>query len=205
MSQFAPGIQDSAFFRDDVPMTKQEVRAISLAKLQVLEGHRCLDIGSGSGSVTVEMALASGDGEVVAVDSDPVALRVLATNLERFHVAQRVRVVSEAAPGALAEIGCFDRIFIGGSGTALASIMEKLPALCRSSETRVVANAICLETVGELMTLVKKGPWRDFEILEVHLARGVAAGSKTRFVPHSPTWVMSFSSADNGGAAHESC
>ena len=110
-----PGLADDLFARGDVPMTKAEVRAATMAAARLRPGERVLDVGAGTGSLTVEAALLCQPGEVVAVERDPAALELLHTNLARFGLSG-VTVVAGEAPAAIAGLAAFDAIFVGGSG-----------------------------------------------------------------------------------------
>ena len=50
-------MRDEWFIRGKVPMTKSEVRTVSLSKLELYEDCEFWDIGAGTGSVSVEAAV----------------------------------------------------------------------------------------------------------------------------------------------------
>lgn len=95
-------------------MTKQEVRAAALAKLAVQPGDTLWDVGAGTGSVSVELALAAPRGHVYAVECDPEACGLIRQNRERFH-ACNLTLVEGRAPAALADLPAPDAVFIGGT------------------------------------------------------------------------------------------
>lgn len=140
------GIPDEEFTRGDAPMTKAEVRAVTMSKLALHPQAVCCDIGAGTGSVTVEMALAAYEGQVYAVDKSEEALLLVAANCRAFHLGN-VTPVCGAAPEVLAELPSFDVAFIGGSSDRLKEIFDLL--IIKNPHIRIVVNAVLLETVHE--------------------------------------------------------
>ena len=86
MARRVPGMDDSAFVRGQVPMTKQEVRAAALARLAVRPGEVCWDVGAGTGSVAVELALSTEGSAVFAVECDEEACALIEENRRQFGV-----------------------------------------------------------------------------------------------------------------------
>mgnify|MGYP001772628250 FL=1 len=142
------GIPDELFHRDEeIPMTKEEVRAIVLSKLRLSRGYTVVDVGSGTGSVTVEMALAVGEtGKVIAIDREAKAIELTKKNLERFGVADRVKLVMGDALEVLRELDTrLDGAFVGGGSNEVEEIIRVLDQRLRKG-SRLVVDAIQLET-----------------------------------------------------------
>ncbi len=173
------GLPDSAFLRGKVPMTKSEVRAVSLSKLGLWPGAVCYDIGSGTGSVSVEMGLALrawGAGQVYAVEKKEEALELTRMNGERLLGNwQGFHVVPGSAPEALTGLPAPTHVFIGGSGGALLQVVEQV--LSREPGARIVANAITLETVAELLACRKRFRFAVWELVQVRVDSFRPAGS----------------------------
>ena len=113
------GLPDSKFCRGSkpegmVPMTKSEVRAVCLSKLQLTERSVCWDVGAGTGSVSVEMALQARRGQVYAVERVQEAAALVEENRRRFSL-DNLTVVSGCAPEACRELPAPDRVFLGGN------------------------------------------------------------------------------------------
>ena len=139
-----PGIPDEEFVRGTVPMTKQEVRACILAKLSVTPDEVCWDVGAGTGAVSVELALAS--GQVWAIERDEEALELVRRNRAR-HRAWNLHVVEGTAPVALAGLPRPDVVFVGGSAGRLQDILDVVVAA--NPNVRVCVAAIALQTLTQ--------------------------------------------------------
>jgi precorrin-6Y C5,15-methyltransferase (decarboxylating) len=138
-------LPEQAFDHRDSMVTKAEVRALALAHLAPRTGRVVWDLGSGSGSVAVECARFGAD--VLAVERDPAACRLIEANADRFGVA--VDIVTGVMPGVLAGLREPDSVFLGGGG---------LPALEQALNvghpTRVVAALAALERVGPVLEVL---------------------------------------------------
>jgi precorrin-6Y C5,15-methyltransferase (decarboxylating) CbiT subunit len=184
-----PGLPDELFERGAVPMTKSEVRALTMAAARLRPHHRVLDVGAGTGSLSVEAALLCPSGEVVAVERDDAALDLLRLNIAAFGL-RNVAVEAGDAPAALAGLSpaSFDRVLVGGSGGRLAAILEALPALLRP-DGRVVCNTACLETTAVAAAVLRTPPWSGFSCAQLSVSRGVTAGALLRFEALNPVWL----------------
>ena len=118
-------MDDSAFVRGQVPMTKQEVRAAALAKLAVRPGEVCWDVGAGTGSVAVELALSTEGSAVFAVECNEEACALIEENRRQFGV-WNLRLVRGRAPQALADLPAPDVVFIGGTKGEMTAVVLSL-------------------------------------------------------------------------------
>jgi len=181
------GIPDGEFVRGEVPMTKAEVRAVSLSRLALAPDSVCLDVGAGTGSVTVEMALAAYAGHVCAVEREEDALGLIRENCRKFHLGN-VEVVRGSAPEALEAIPPVDAAFIGGSGGKLREITALL--LAKNPQTRLVVNAIAIETACEASEILKENGLEP-EITQLCVSRSKAAGRLHLMMAQNPIYVIS--------------
>ena len=153
-----PGVPDELFCRGKVPMTKREVRAAALSRLRVQPGETCWDVGAGTGSVSIELALAARGGAVWAVEQNAAACDLIRLNRRRFGV-WNLQLREGLAPAALADLPAPDAVFVGGTkgnmDAILAAALEKNPAV------RICVSAIAPETLAAA--------------LAVFAARGLAA------------------------------
>lgn len=183
----APGLPDDRFIRDKVPMTKEEARTLAVSKLRLKPGHVVWDVGAGTGSVSVECALAASAGRVFAVERKEAALRLLEENKARFGVTN-LKVVAGAAPEALADLPAPDRVFVGGSSGRLRDILAL--ALEKNPRVRAVVSAITLETVGEAVACWRELPLGELDIVQLSAARGQAAGPYHLMMGQNPVYLI---------------
>lgn len=179
-----PGIPDERFSRGEVPMTKQLVRAAILAKLGV--GHKdvCWDVGAGTGSVSVELALQA--KEVWAVERNQEGVDLIEENRRAFG-AYNLHVVCGSAPEALSAFPAPDVVFIGGSGGQMAPIVDA--ALEANPKARICASAIALETIqAALAALASHGI--EAEVSQVSVASTKKAGELHLLMAHNPTFLI---------------
>ena len=145
ISKRTPGIEDEAFVRGEVPMTKREVRAAILSKLAVGPNDVCWDVGAGTGSVSVELALCAERGQVFAIECEQRAVELIEENRKRFKT-WNLAIVPGYAPDALKTLPAPDVVFVGGSKGKMQDVVQE--ALTRNPSARICITAIALETLG---------------------------------------------------------
>ena len=180
----APGLPDEAFIRGQVPMSKQEVRAVILAKLAVMPSDVCWDVGAGTGSVSVEMAMQG--KEVWAVEYDPEACALIRQNREKFHV-WNLTLEKGRAPEALARLPKPDKVFIGGSEGALRPILQK--AVGQNPNLRICVSAITLETAHESLEEMSAFGLEP-EVTQLSVSRTRPAGGKHLLLAQNPIFLI---------------
>lgn len=182
----APGLPDEAFERDDVPMTKQEVRAAVLAKLAVRPEDILWDVGAGTGSVSVELALAAPRGRVYAVECRPEGCALIKANREKFRTRNLV-LVEGLAPAALSDLPAPDAVFIGGSKGSLAAIVDA--ALDKNPDARICVSAIALETLSAAVAaLTARG--RTVQVSQIAVSRAKAVGGLHLMMAQNPIYLI---------------
>ena len=182
----APGLPDEAFERGDVPMTKQEVRAAVLAKLAVRPEDILWDVGAGTGSVSVELALAAPRGRVYAVECRPEGCALIKANREKFRTRNLV-LVEGLAPDALSDLPAPDAVFIGGSKGSLAAIVDA--ALDKNSDARICVSAIALESLSAAVAaLTAKG--RTVQVSQIAVSRARAVGGLHLMMAQNPIYLI---------------
>ena len=182
----APGLPDEAFERGDVPMTKQEVRAAVLAKLAVRPEDILWDVGAGTGSVSVELALAAPRGRVYAVEYRPEGCALIKANREKFRTRNLV-LVEGLAPAALSDLPAPDAVFIGGSKGSLAAIVDA--ALDKNPDARICVSAIALESLSAAVAaLTAKG--RTVQVSQIAVSRARAVGGLHLMMAQNPIYLI---------------
>lgn len=182
----ACGIPDGEFIRGQVPMTKREVRAAILSNLEICNGEILYDIGAGTGSVAVEMALLTRTGRVYAVEQRPEAWELIGANREKFG-AYGLELVRGRAPEALEPLPAPDGAFIGGSGGALEEILDCL--LDKNPRVRLCISAIAAETLGRAVSALA-GRGIEPELTQLSVARSKAAGGLHLMMAQNPVWLI---------------
>lgn len=182
------GLADEAFARvERVPMTKSEVRSVCISKLALTERSVAWDIGAGSGSVAIEMALRLKHGAVWAIERKDDALALLRENVARFGV-RNLTCVAGIAPEACASLPAPTHAFIGGSSGNMHQIIAML--LKKNPNVRIVATAISLESVAELTDCLKAFPFAQTEVVCMNVARSRKAGAYQLMMGQNPIYIF---------------
>lgn len=196
-------MRDDWFIRGDVPMTKEEVRAVSIAKLSLTASSHLLDLGAGTGSVSVEAAAVFPGLHVTAFEKNPEAVELIRKNREKAGIPEpNLRIVEGELPGTL---GVFlekirdgagvmpTHAFIGGAGGQLEEILRFIFAV--NPGIRVVLNAVTVETASHAAEVLgERGIEPEISCIQVSRAR--KAGRFHLMEGMNPVMVISF-----GGAA----
>ena len=193
------GLPDETFQRGGdgavVPMTKSEVRAVALSKLRLTADALCWDVGAGTGSVAIEMALQAREGRVYAIEKRQDALELLEENRRRLR-AWNLELVPGAAPEACQDLPAPTHVFIGGSSGNLREIIAL--ALEKNPNVRITASAIALETAAELANCMKGFSFTESEVVSLTVARSRTAGPYHLMAGQNPVYLYTFQR--NGGS-----
>lgn len=185
------GIEDEDFIRvDKIPMTKSEVRAVSISKLKLSKDSIVYDIGAGSGSVSIEVALYAHNGKVYAIEKKHDAVNLIEKNKMKFGTPN-VIVIEGSAPKALEDLPKPTHAFIGGSSGNLGDIIEKL--LDKNKDVKIVINAITLETLSEAIDCIKKFNFENTEIVNLSIAKSKKLGNYNMMMGQNPIYIISCS------------
>lgn len=182
------GLPDEAFERtESVPMTKSEVRSVCLSKLALQADSVCWDVGAGTGSVALEMALQAEKGQVYAVERKDIAVELMRQNRRKLG-ANNVSVIAGLAPEACAELPAPTHAFIGGSSGNMKEIVKLL--LEKNQNVRIVATAITLESIGELTECMKAFGFEKTEVVSMSVARNKKAGPYNLMTGQNPIYIF---------------
>ena len=179
-------------------MTKQEVRAVALAKLRLTATDTVWDVGAGTGSVSIEAALVARAGSVWAVERNATGVRLIRENADAFGCGN-VNAVPGVAPEALAKLPVPDAVFVGGSAGELPSIVEA--ALEKNSQVRLCVPCVTVETLTEACALLSGSRFKGFEACQVSAARAEAVGSHHLMKAQNPVFLVSARGAGGEGGA----
>ena len=181
------GLADDLFMRSKVPMTKQEVRSVSMSKLMPKATDVIYDIGAGTGSCSIELALLANKGKVWAFERNPLAVELLGKNKELFGVANLDIIAGEALEN-IKDMPAPDCVFVGGSGGDLCQMLDII--YTKNSSCRIVINAITIETLAEVAEYYKQHQDYALEIVNVFVARGKHLGNYNLMMAQNPVYVM---------------
>lgn len=187
--KLTPGVREEEFIRDRVPMTKEEVREVSICKLGLHRGAVVFDIGSGTGSVAMEMAGLSPDIQVYAIERKKEAVSLILQNKEKFSL-DNVTVMESEATEAIKSLPKPTHAFIGGSSGNLKKILKLLYEM--NPELRVVMNAISMETICEIKEIPDAYPVENQELVQMQVSRSQTAGSYHLMKAENPVWIYAF-------------
>lgn len=181
------GMADSQFVRGKAPMTKEEVRTVSLSKLQLKEDSICYDVGAGTGSVSIEMAVCAHQGKVYAIEKKEDAVELLEINKKKFGV-DHLEIIRGYAPEALEALPAPTHAFVGGSSGNMRQILYVL--LQKNPEVRIVINCIALETVAETLKAVREIGFSYTEIVQVGVSRAKELGAYHMMMAENPIYII---------------
>lgn len=179
-------IPDEKFIRGDAPMTKSEVRALSVAKLKLRPDSIVYDVGAGTGSVSVEMALAAFRGKVYAIEKEDDAANLIELNKKRFKTPN-IEVIQGLAPEAFRELPAPTHAFIGGSSGNLKQIVGDL--LEKNPDIRIVINSVTIETMAETFQVIKELNLVEEDITNINVSRARHLGRYHLMTAQNPVYI----------------
>lgn len=179
-------IPDEEFTRGDAPMTKSEVRALSVAKLKLSDDSVIYDIGAGTGSVSIEMALVAVNGTVYAIEKETEAADLIEVNKLKFKTPN-LQVVRGLAPEAMADLPKPTHAFIGGSSGNLKDIIACL--LDKNPEIRIVINSVTIETLEETTQVIKEFDLVEEEITCINVSKARKLGRYHLMTAQNPVYI----------------
>lgn len=181
------GIPDEEFLRGKVPMTKAEIRVQVLAKAQILPTDKIVDIGAGTGSISIEAAGLAPEGVVYAIEHNPEAQELILANQHKFGAAN-LRLLPGAAPDVFAQLPTVDVCIIGGSSGRLPEILAQVPL---HKGGRVVITAVTLETAAQGLQLLADYNYRDIDAISIQAVRWKAVKTLHMAQALNPIFIIS--------------
>ena len=191
-------MKDELFVRGGVPMTKSEVRAVCISKLELCPDSILYDIGAGTGSVSVEASGYLTRGKIFAVEKKPEAQELIEANKKKFS-ADCITMIKGTAPKALSGLETATHVFLGGTSGNLEEVLDLV--VRTNPNVRVVANFIALESLSEMLLWLKKHSI-EAEIVQMQVSRAKTAGSYHMMMGQNPVYIISF--GGEGGKSFDS-
>jgi cobalt-precorrin-6B (C15)-methyltransferase len=184
-----PGIPDELFERSEqVPITKEEVRAITISKLRLNEGFAAIDVGCGSGSLTVEICNQSKGGAVYAIDFDERAVELTRLNLSRFGF--KAEVILSDAENALPRLPQVNSIVIGGTWGNSRKIIEMGISKLQTNG-RLVVNTILIESAYEALSTIYSANLEEVDVTQVLISKSRKVTTGTMMLARNPVLIIS--------------
>ena len=185
-----PGIPDEFFLREEeVPITKEEVRSIVISKLRLKETNSVIDIGCGSGSITVELCLQCQKGKVFGVDLDLQAVNLTKKNLEQFKVYAEIK--QGDAMDILESLPFVDGIVIGGTTGRTDELIDRSINKLNNGG-RLVITTILIETMFKAMKTVNESNFlEDIDFTQIIISKGRRTKTGTMLLARNPVLVIS--------------
>jgi cobalt-precorrin-6B (C15)-methyltransferase len=184
-----PGIPDELFERtEQVPITKEDVRALVLSKLRLKENSSAIDIGCGSGSITVELCLQTKDNKVYAIDFEEKATELTRKNLLKFGL--KAEVILSKAQDILPLLPQVDAIIIGGTWGNIEQIIRlSIDKLKKGG--RLVIDTILIETMYKALTTINEASLDEVDITQVIIAKARKVTTGTMMLARNPVLIIS--------------
>ncbi|NOJ29037.1 MAG: precorrin-6Y C5,15-methyltransferase (decarboxylating) subunit CbiT [Nitrososphaeraceae archaeon] len=184
-----PGIPDDLFITEkDVPITKEEIRAIIISKLRLRRNFSVIDVGCGSGSVTVEICMQTQNNQVYAIDFDNKAIDLTKRNLERFGVY--ANIISGTAQEVLSSLPIVDAIFVGGTWGKTEAIINLAIQKLRSGG-RLVISTILIETMYHAINAIDTKTVKDIDISQIIISKSKKVTTGTMMLARNPILIVS--------------
>ncbi|HEX5186648.1 MAG TPA: precorrin-6Y C5,15-methyltransferase (decarboxylating) subunit CbiT [Nitrososphaeraceae archaeon] len=185
-----PGIPDEFFIRnEEVPITKEEIRSIIISKLRLNENYSVIDVGCGSGSVTVELCLQCKKGKVFGIDLDNKAVELTKKNLERFNLV--AEIIKGDAYDKLQNLPCVNAIVVGGTTGKTKGIID-LSINKLKVGGRIVITTILIETMyNAIETLSGSREINDIDFTQVTISKGRKTKTGTMMLSRNPVLLIS--------------
>lgn len=184
-----PGIPDELFETDqEIPITKEEVRAIVISKLRLNEGFAAIDVGCGSGSITVEICLQTRSDNIYAIDFNERAIDLTKINLNKFGV--KAKTMLARAEDILPTLPKVDAIIIGGSWGNIHQILS-LAAERLVKGGRIVIDTILIETTYKTLDALQGLKLSAIDITQAAIAKGRQVSTGTLMLARNPVTIIS--------------
>ena len=170
-----------------MPITKEDIRAIVLSKLRLKEGHSAIDIGCGSGSITVELCLQT-RGMVYAIDFDQKAVELTKKNLQKF--GAKAEVILGKAQDVLPKLPQVDAIIVGGTWGDTRQVIQLAVGRLKKGG-RLVIDTILIETMYQALAAINKMQLAEVDVTQVTIAKARKVTTGTMMLARNPVMIIS--------------
>ncbi|WP_303726403.1 precorrin-6Y C5,15-methyltransferase (decarboxylating) subunit CbiT [Anaerovibrio lipolyticus] len=182
------GIPDEEFIRGKVPMTKQEIRILTIAKARIKPDSVICDVGAGTGSISIEAACQAKDGMVYAIERNPDGVELIKKNAQKFGV-YNLKVIEAYAPEGFDELPMLDAAIIGGSGSNLPSILDSIDKKLNTGG-RIVMNCITIQTIAQCLEYMRKREDYTYEAVQIQVSQLEQVGRYDMAKANNPIYIV---------------
>ncbi|WP_409069522.1 precorrin-6Y C5,15-methyltransferase (decarboxylating) subunit CbiT [Clostridium sp. FAM 1755] len=186
-------IKDEEFIRGSCPMTKEDIRILSIAKMDLDENSKVLDVGAGTGSISIQAATICASGNVTSIEKDKEALNIIKQNKEKFNCKNLNIIEGEALEVEKDIKDSFNSIFIGGSGGDLEEIIKIYSQKLLNNGTMVL-NFITINNLYTALETLKKLNYKT-ECIQVSISK--SKGKSNMLMANNPIFIIT--ATKNGG------
>ncbi len=183
------GIDDEKFLRQEkIPMTKREIRILTLVLANVNDAEIIVDIGAGTGSLSIEAALFSPDSNIFAIEKNPDAVELLKQNIQKFSV-DNITVLQDEASKALKNFSAIDVAIIGGSGGKLEKILDIVDEKLKIGG-HISANFISIQNLSTCLDWLKRRENYHYDAIQVQINRLKKIGHYDIAQANNPIYIL---------------
>jgi len=181
------GMPESAYDHERGLITKAEVRAVTLARLNLMPQQILWDLGAGSGAVSIEASLLMPGGQIWAVEKSPTRIEQIRINRDRFGITN-LNVVESVLPRGLSKLPDPDRVFIGGGGKALA---ETIDIVCRrlTAAGVLVVNTVLMDSLNDTLRRLRSNGLNT-DVVQIQVSRSQPIADSDRMQAMNPVWII---------------
>ena len=181
-------IPDSEFIRGKVPMTKEEIRILTIAKANICPEDVVLDVGAGTGSLSCEAALHAYNGQVYAIERKAEGIELIKANTEKLGIGN-IKVIEAEAPEGMEQLPKLNVAIIGGSGSKLAPILDKIDGLLVTGG-RIVLNCITIQTLSQCLEYMRQREDYEYAAVQVQVSRWKQVGPYDMAESMNPMFIV---------------
>lgn len=180
-------LRDQDFIRGNTPMTKEEVRAVVMAKGQLNKDSVVIDIGAGTGSISIQASLIAIDGKVFSIEKEDEAVELIKQNKKKFKV-ENIEIIHDAAPRALHNLPKADVVIIGGSAGEIEQIITKSDKILKTLG-RIIVTSVTLTTLTQAIKALENLGY-DLDICQLAVSKYNYINQHLMAKAHNPIFII---------------
>ena len=180
-------IPDKEFFRGEIPMTKEEIRTITISKMKIETSSNILDIGGGTGSIAIECALKANKGKIFTIERNIKGIELIKKNAEKFSV-KNLEIIHGMAPKDLPKDVVFDAIVVGGTGGNMKAVLDYAYENLKPGGM-IVGNMITIENMYIFLEYCKDN-LKKVDVSIINVSKGKSIGEITMMMANNGVYII---------------